>query len=236
MSDAEYQEYKEQGQEESRKQDKAHGKYPWFAWGGVMVGRKTKLVFLRPRKGRMQGERLTSDIYISHMLTEVEAVRTSRNRQNRGRRRPRKLWLVQDNDPKHVSKKTRDFISKNSYELLGTPQLTADGSPDVFIDQKGRRTVYACDDLRFPPYSPDLNIIEKCWREISVRIYERRGEISSMDDHKRIITEEWDQLEFEPAERNGRRWVGINALCTELFPKVLDEVIHKKGWNTRYMK
>lgn len=55
-------------------------------------------------------------------------------------------WLLQDNDPKHKSKKV-----------------------DTWIKQHG------VDCIDFPPYSPDLNPIENLWNDVARRVEKRQA-------------------------------------------------------------
>ena len=91
-------------------------------------------------------------------------------------------------------------------------------------------------DIRFPCYSPDLNgAIEKVWREVDLRVHERRSEITSDKLMKAVLLEEWNALEFTPTVRKcGRKWPGINALCL-MLPKVCTDVVANEGWDSKYM-
>ena len=59
---------------------------------------------------------------------------------------------------------------------------------------------------------------------------ERVAEIKSLEDMKRVITEEWEGLVFEKSER----WCGINYLVAHQM-HVLREVRDQNGWDTKYM-
>ena len=221
---------------------KSHGKYPHFVWGAVGVDMKTPLVFLNkavtaaPTKGREAApkETMTSAIYIERMLPEVLKMKKSRTRGLFRTLKP--LWYIQDNDAKHYTPEVKAWLSTNDIQLLATPRLNVDGEPDTARGAFGRMVHYPLDDLRFPCYSPDINgAIEKSWREVALRVLERRAEITNDASMKRVIIEEWEGLEFGPTTRPcGRTWIGINALC-RMFPKVCKDVVAKGGWDSKYM-
>jgi len=221
---------------------KSHGKYPHFVWGAVGVDMKTPLVFLNkavtaaPTKGREAApkETMTSAIYIERMLPEVLKMKKSRKQGLFRTLKP--LWYIQDNDAKHYTPEVKAWISTNDIQLLATPRLNVDGEADTARGAFGRMVHYPLDDLRFPCYSPDINgAIEKSWREVALRVLERRAEITNDASMKRVIIEEWEGLEFGPTTRPcGRTWIGINALC-RMFPKVCKDVVAKGGWDSKYM-
>ena len=221
---------------------KSHGKYPHFVWGAVGVDMKTPLVFLNkavtaaPTKGRAAApkESMTSAIYIERMLPEVLKMKKSRTRGLFRTLKP--LWYIQDNDAKHYTPEVKAWLAANDIQLLATPRLDVDGEPDTARGAFGRMVHYPLDDLRFPCYSPDINgAIEKSWREVALRVLERRAEITNDASMKRVIIEEWEGLEFGPTTRPcGRTWIGINALC-RMFPKVCKDVVAKGGWDSKYM-
>jgi hypothetical protein len=60
---------------------------------------------------------------------------------------PEQWWFLQDNDPKHKSRKVRDWLHNNGVSCLD-----------------------------FPPYSPDLNPIENLWNDLARRVERRQSE------------------------------------------------------------
>jgi len=238
MTDAEYTAWLKSRPRKLPK-SKSHGKYPCFVWGGVGVGMKTSLIFLKPKKGKKKKETLTTEIYVERMLPEVLKIKKLRTRPGLlglgTKMLP--LWVVQDNDSKHYTELVKDYFKTNKLKVLATSRLSADGEPDTARGAFGRMVTYPLDDLRFPAYSPDINgPIEKSWRELDLRVLERGDEIHCWKDMKRVIEEEWAKLEFEPVTRPcGRHWIGINAWCRQ-FQDVCEEVVAENGWDTRYMK
>jgi hypothetical protein len=72
---------------------------------------------------------------------------------------------------------------------------------------------------------------------MAYRIFERqkKGEVTSRDEHIAAIREEWDRIEYGPAEsESGRKWIGINA-WVEKWGRVCQDVIDKDGWDSKYM-
>ena len=180
------------------------------------------------------GLTMTSAIYIERMLPEVLKMKKSRKQGLFRTLKP--FWYIQDNDAKHYTGEVRAWLTANDIQLLATPRLNVDGEADTARGAFGRMVHYPLDDLRFPCYAPDLNgAVEKSWREVALRVLERRAEITNDASMKRVIIEEWEGLEFGPTTRPcGRTWIGINALC-RMFPKVCKDVVAKGGWDSKYM-
>ena len=82
----------------------------------------------------------------------------------------------------------------------------------------------------FPAYSPDLNIIEKVWRELQLRVLARANEINSKASHRKVIEEEWEKLEAERTENtvHGGVWIGFNNLAMK-FQDIGREVVRVEG-------
>lgn len=77
-------------------------------------------------------------------------------------------WIFQqDNAPSHTSKVTKAVLSELSVTLLED----------------------------WPPYSPDLNIIETIWAIMKARIEKKSPR--TLDDLKKIIIDVWEDLTFE---------------------------------------
>lgn len=75
--------------------------------------------------------------------------------------------------------------------------------------------------LRTPPQSPDLNPIEHLWDVLERRI--RKHHVTSKNQLKLIITEEWDKIEMDVT----RNLVGS-------MKRRLEEVIRRRGHATKY--
>jgi len=75
---------------------------------------------------------------------------------------PESVYLQQDNDPKHTSKYTQEWISGQEIESIGWA---------------------AC--------SPDMSIIEHVWRDVDVRLRARVIQPMNRQELMRALTEEW---------------------------------------------
>uniref|UniRef100_A0A0K8UIS9 Transposable element Tcb2 transposase n=1 Tax=Bactrocera latifrons TaxID=174628 RepID=A0A0K8UIS9_BACLA len=75
--------------------------------------------------------------------------------------------------------------------------------------------------LDHPPQSPDLNPIEHLWEHFDRKI--RQRSISSKDDLKQALTEEWSKISPE-----------VTKNLTESMPRRLTEVLKSKGKQTKY--
>ena len=71
--------------------------------------------------------------------------------------------LQQDNDPKHVSKKAKAWISEHNIEVLPWPSC-----------------------------SPDLNPIENVWSDVKKRVYARDSKPNNDDELWYMVLEEWN--------------------------------------------
>ena len=77
---------------------------------------------------------------------------------------PRKMWyLLQDNAPTHRANITKAWLHNHGITLV-----------------------------EFPPYSPDLNIIENVWQYIEVRVEKRRP--TTIEELQDVIAEEWEKI------------------------------------------
>jgi transposase len=122
-------------------------------WGGIGVHFKTDLYFFH--------QNLNADLMHQILKTSLPP-RYSYNLPPHLRH---KWILVQDNDPKHRSKKVT--------------QLLDEIAPDRLSD--------------FPANSPDFNIVEDVWTAIARAIEHRK--IQTMAQLKKAVKEEWDKLE-----------------------------------------
>ena len=130
-------------------------------------------------------------------------------------------------------------------EVVGK-KLDTDGNQDVQKMKKGRPKYDEDGNIdlgdwvpkevidSFPAYSNDLNaIIEKCWRELDRRVLARCGEIHTDDDMRRVMEEEWEELELDDSGKD-RGWIGINAWADK-WCDMNQAVLDADGFDTHYM-
>ncbi|GBM36193.1 Transposable element Tc1 transposase [Araneus ventricosus] len=98
----------------------------------------------------------------------------------------------QDNDPKHRILNVRLWCLYNFLQILKTP-----------------------------PQSPDLNPIERIWRELGVRV--RKHDIKTKSELKTVMTDEWMNIDAE-----------ITKKLVKSIPKRLKTVVDAKGYPTKY--
>ena len=48
--------------------------------------------------------------------------------------------------------------------------------------------------LDWPAKSPDLNIIENCWRNLARAVYQNGRQFQNVNDLKQCIQDEWEEL------------------------------------------
>ena len=72
-----------------------------------------------------------------------------------------------------------------------------------------------------PPTSPDMNLIEKCWRRIKQALYRRKHQPTTEAQMEQAVTEEWDPIPQE--------WINQLILKHEHWVHVLAE---RRGWST----
>jgi transposase len=75
---------------------------------------------------------------------------------------------MQDNDPKHTSKKAKEWLRVQNVRVLS-----------------------------WPANSPDLNPIENLWRYLEMKLRERKTRFSNKDDLWEILQEEWYKIDLE---------------------------------------
>ena len=96
-------------------------------------------------------------------------------------------YFQHDNAPPHRSKQTKDWLIENGINVID-----------------------------WPPYSPDLNVIENCWSYISRRVSAIRP--TNVLELKKVVLETWLSI---PSE-----------YCSKLFdslPQRIHDVINRKG-------
>ena len=84
--------------------------------------------------------------------------------------------------------------------------------------------------IDWPPYSPDLNLIEHIWWALKRKLYELHPEFDYMGDS----LDEWDRFEMGLVEA----WAAIpDTLIRKLImsmPRRLDAVRLARGYQTKY--
>ena len=192
--------------------------------------------FLNPKQGNVKAQTLTSELF-RKILRKRLFPKLSQFEENlapvileSGQEISPKILLTLDNDPKHYSRETVDMLEKKNVGLFASFRRKDDGSYQDRVRGPGghMKTFY---EQRFPTFSPDLNIIEKVWREVQKRVYAREGEIHSWDEHERVIKEEWLKLEFERTNT----FCGINHLVSKI-PTIMEECLRQNGYDTIYMQ
>ena len=231
FTDEEYEEWLQEVVEGNQPKTKSKGKYPEMVFGMVAVDFKPPLYFFdRPVvNGRVKPTKLTGPLYLEIVTKHFLPLRLATMPWY-----DQKMYLAADNDIKHVSIANRAALDARGSKVkrLVAPRLKADGSPDNFHGGPYGRTV-AFPGL--PIRSPDIQAaIEKCWRETQIRVLVRAPEISSHEDMRRVIKEEWDGLEFEETEKPWGKWMGINWWCKKQ-KDILQAVVDNDGWDTKYM-
>lgn len=233
--DDEYEEWrKENGGNKALPDSKGKGLYKLRMWGGVGYNVKTELY--------AHHAHMDSDVYFEECIKKrvipMKKNPPGREASQSGRRRGRQvneqdIWVIQDNCTIHNREDIRDFAADNGLKFVVSTPRGHDGSRDDFHHWPG---VERYDT--FPQYSPDINgTIEKVWRELAYRILRRyrKGDISSVDEHRNAILEEWEKLEFEEVvDEEGRTWKGINFYVRQ-WKRVCEEVIAQDGFDTKYM-
>jgi transposase len=75
---------------------------------------------------------------------------------------------MQDNDPKHKSKRTQEWFRINKVNVLD-----------------------------WPPRSPDLNPIEHLWNHVDQKIRKRKEKPKNVNELWEIVKEEWHNIDCE---------------------------------------
>ncbi len=104
----------------------------------------------------------------------------------------RRFTFQQDNDPKHTAKITKEWLHNNSVTVL-----------------------------EWPSQSPDLNPIERLWRDLKMAFHQRLP--SNLTEMERICKEEWQRIPKSRCEK-----------LVASFPKRLMVVLNQKGASTKY--
>ena len=107
---------------------------------------------------------------------------------------PENYIFQQDNAPVHTAVKTREYFKKKNIPLL-----------------------------EWPPYSPDLNIIENLWGIVSRRVYEDGRDYKSTDDLWENVSEAFTSISSE-----------LITNLYNLIPKRFVSVLEQKGKRSKY--
>ena len=104
------------------------------------------------------------------------------------------VYLQQDNDPKHTSRLTTDWFNKKKVNKL-----------------------------KWPPNSPDINIIEHAWEYLEHHVYSHTPLLRNIGELWETLVEEWGNIK--------------DNYITMLYESMLDHVqalLEAKGAYTRY--
>lgn len=104
----------------------------------------------------------------------------------------RSFVFQQDNDPKHTSHVVREWLLYNAKNQLKTP-----------------------------PQSPDMNVIEHLWEHLERQI--RKHDIKTKDDLKRVLQEEWYKIS-----------PNVTQSLVNSMPSRMKAVLKAKGYATKY--
>lgn len=85
--------------------------------------------------------------------------------------------------------------------------------------------------MKWPPYSPDLNPIENCWKHLKEKLQIEYPELATYPGGKprvqaklrEVLPEVWDKIEGDY----------LQSLCSSMCTRV-NAVIEAKGWYTKY--
>lgn len=100
----------------------------------------------------------------------------------------------QDNASIHRAKVVRDYFSEKNIQVL-----------------------------EWPAYSPDLNIIENCWGNLSRAVYRGSRQFTSVEELKKVIVDEWQNINQDVIKK-----------LYDSLPDRMIEVISKSGGSTKY--
>ena len=79
-------------------------------------------------------------------------------------------------------------------------------------------------DMWWPAKSPDMNVIENAWGELTRRLYYRGRQFDSVDGLKEALWYEWDNLDLKDI----RDFI-------KSMPDRIDDLKRKRGRATRYL-
>lgn len=77
--------------------------------------------------------------------------------------------------------------------------------------------------LEWPAYSPDLNIIENCWGNLSRAVYRGSRQFTTVEELKTAIMDEWQNMNQDTIKK-----------LYDSLPDRMIEVISKSGGSTKY--
>ena len=103
-----------------------------------------------------------------------------------------------------------------TFQQDGAPSHRAQYTRDYFA-------IAGITDLSWPPCSPDMNIIENCWRALSLAVYEGWRQYHSIDDLKETLVYEWEKLSVDDIRK-----------LVESMPRRVNAQLTSKGRTTKY--
>jgi transposase len=83
------------------------------------------------------------------------------------------------------------------------------------------RTTYGIIFMPHPLTSPDMNLIEKCWRRLKQALHRRKHQPTTVAKMQAAVTEEWEAIPQD--------WINTLILKQEHWVNVL---VERHGWST----
>lgn len=99
------------------------------------------------------------------------------------------FFLLQDRFSVHTASSVTSWIAQNNIKLM-----------------------------EFPPLSPDLNVIENIWAQMTNRMYRSGNNFENLEDLKKAIQDEWDHLSEQDIENKTKR----EEIENRIFRVILD--------------
>ena len=158
------------------------GRTSFLVWGMVGWGYKSKLVFLQNLSGARGG--MTKEDYIKQVLLPVVSPYFQESN------------YISPYERTEHSLHAREFgeilfqEDRNRAHGLGFGKRNLSQLKDSF-------KIPLFNDGAWPPCSPDLNIIENVWRIIKQRIGSYDMVITTLDDMKKAVQHEWNEVKQE---------------------------------------
>lgn len=129
-------------------------------------------------------------------------------------------------DSEAYAKLMRDYLplaADKAFTFGSEPWYFLHDNPNVHKGAEATRALFehGATVLDFPPYSPDLNVIENLWGYLAKKVDGHR--CRNVEDLAVIVEQEWDKIDKD--------------YFTKLFesmPKRCQAVVDAKGWHTKY--